>query len=381
MKAASIWRKKELKNYKLLLLWSLSMNDREAMELLESMVRIRSLSGEERGIAAFLVQVMRAHDFDRAFIDEAGNAIGVITPHNVAVESVRTMVLLGHMDTVPGDIPVRIENEKLYGRGAVDAKGPLACFVAAAARLAREGAPLRIVVIGCVEEESPTSKGARFAVGQHRPDFCIVGEPSGWNGVTLGYKGYVQARLRLEQGSAHTAHPTPTVADLACRTWMVIREAAERFNAGRDRIFDHVMPVLTGVNSGGDGRRDWAELRLGVRLPPDLPPDGAENWLRECAPEWRLEATGGVPAWSGPRTTPLHRALARAIRAQGGEPIFKVKTGTADLNIVAPAWGCPTLAYGPGDAALDHTPDEHIELPEYLRSVEILTAAIRSCAA
>ena len=46
-----------------------------------------------------------------------------------------------------------------------------------------------------------------------------------------------------------------------------------------------------------------------------------------------------------------------------------LKTGTADLNIVAPAWGCPALAYGPGDASLDHTPNEHIHLSEFLKSV------------
>jgi len=55
-----------------------------------------------------------------------------------------------------------------------------------------------------------------------------------------------------------------------------------------------------------------------------------------------------------------------------------MKTGTSDMNIAAPAWGCPILAYGPGDSALDHTPDEHIDLDEYLRAVRVLTGVIEA---
>jgi hypothetical protein len=47
---------------------------------------------------------------------------------------------------------------------------------------------------------------------------------------------------------------------------------------------------------------------------------------------------------------------------------------------VAPAWGCPALAYGPGDAALDHTPDEHIVLAEYLRGIAVLEQTLQTCA-
>ena len=68
--------------------------------------------------------------------------------------------------------------------------------------------------------------------------------------------------------------------------------------------------------------------------------------------------------------------LLRAIRAEGGRPRFKLKTGTADMNIVGLAWGCPIVAYGPGDSSLDHTPDEHIEIDEYLRGIDVLTRAL-----
>ena len=57
--------------------------------------------------------------------------------------------------------------------------------------------------------------------------------------------------------------------------------------------------------------------------------------------------------------------------------MFKHKTGTSDMNVVGPVWGGNIVAYGPGDARLDHTPQEHIVLNEYLQSIDILEQALR----
>ena len=62
------------------------------------------------------------------------------------------------------------------------------------------------------------------------------------------------------------------------------------------------------------------------------------------------------------------------------QPGFVVKTGTSDMNVVAPVWQCPIVAYGPGDSALDHTPNEHLELDEYWRAVLVLEATLRQLA-
>ena len=74
--------------------------------------------------------------------------------------------------------------------------------------------------------------------------------------------------------------------------------------------------------------------------------------------------------------TQLVRAFLSGIRSQGGEPRFVNKTGTADLNVVAPVWKCPAVVYGPGDSVLDHTPNEHINLDEYQKAVDVLSAAL-----
>jgi LysW-gamma-L-lysine carboxypeptidase len=93
-----------------------------------------------------------------------------------------------------------------------------------------------------------------------------------------------------------------------------------------------------------------------------------------------VRLTGAEPAYRGDKNNALVRALLAAIREVGGEPGFKLKTGTADMNILGPAWGCPTVAYGPGDSTLDHTPDEHIVLADYHRAIVVLDLALRRLA-
>jgi len=72
------------------------------------------------------------------------------------------------------------------------------------------------------------------------------------------------------------------------------------------------------------------------------------------------------------------RAFLSSIRGQAGRPRFVLKTGTSDMNVVGPAWGCPIVAYGPGDSALDHTPEERISLREYLQSIEVLKSMVNT---
>ncbi len=93
-----------------------------------------------------------------------------------------------------------------------------------------------------------------------------------------------------------------------------------------------------------------------------------------------LTFSGEEQAFQSTRTTPLARIMSRAIRAGGGQPTFKLKTGTSDMNVVGPGWGDNIVAYGPGDSRLDHTPQEHIVLSEYLQAIDVLERALRELA-
>ncbi|HEY0739086.1 MAG TPA: [LysW]-lysine hydrolase [Herpetosiphonaceae bacterium] len=345
-------------------------DDHAAIALLHELVAIPSVSGDERAAVEYLVGQMAALGFT-ASIDGAGNAVG-----SIGQGRPETM-LLGHIDTVPGAIPVRQESGRLYGRGAVDAKGSLAAFVIAAARLhAQNRLNGRIVVIGCVEEEVASSRGAHCVVDRYRPDQCIVGEPSGWNRVTLGYKGSLRLTCRAAGPCTHSAHDHLTTPERISALWQQIAGYAAAFNAERERAFDQLLPTLLSINSGGDGLSEWAVAEISIRLPLDLLPDPLAAVVQGFDPQVQVSIQGAVPAFQAERSSPLARALTRAIRQQSMQPSLVLKTGTADMNIVGPAWRCPIVAYGPGDAALDHTPDEHIVLDEYLLAIRVLEAAL-----
>ena len=352
------------------------------VDLLVDAVRIPSLSGQERALAEFLVAWARAHGFDRAYLDEAGNAVAERGPADIPP----ALVLLGHMDTVPGDIPIRVEGNVLYGRGTVDAKGPLCAFFCAAA-LAEVPPGVRLVVVGATEEEAATSRGARHIrdrfLHEGVPAACIIGEPSGWDRITLGYKGRLLIDFVARQPAAHTAGPGALgVADRLCRWWNNVKALCERHNANHTRAFDHLLPSLRAVYTESDGLYDTVRARVGLRLPLHLEREDLERTLRAYANEVGGDLTfyGYEPAFRADKHTPLVRAFTASIRAEGARPGFKVKTGTSDMNVVGPAWQCPIVAYGPGDSSLDHTPNEHIHLDEYLLAIRVLERVIQRMA-
>jgi LysW-gamma-L-lysine carboxypeptidase len=313
--------------------------------------------------------------------DKAGNAVGVLASPSYVGDApgqqvTRELMLLGHIDTVAGYPPVVCRDGKLYGRGAVDAKGPLAAF-ATAANLVGARSGWRIVVVGAVEEEAATSKGARAIVRTHRPDMVIIGEPTGWQKVALGYKGRLLADLTVRRPMSHRAGPEASAPERAIAYWNSVAGRLEQLNAGRERIWDRVQGTLRGFATSDDGLEELASLQLGFRLPLHLSPEQLKDQLRDLANGHSLSFHGEETAFRAEKNTPLVRAFLRAVRDHGGEPGFVVKTGTSDMNVVGPAWDCPIAAYGPGESALDHTPDEHVNLAEWQMGVAVLAEAIR----
>jgi [amino group carrier protein]-lysine/ornithine hydrolase len=387
-----------------------------AVDLVRGLVAIPSVSTHEGPAAAWLVNQMRAHGFDRAFVDDAGNAVGELGD----VAARRTIVLLGHIDTVPGNIPVRIDGKLLYGRGSVDAKGPLATFVAASARFgsaAAQAAHARVVVVGAVEEEAATSKGARFIASRFNgtaeriPDACIIGEPSRWNRITLGYKGRLLLDLTADQPMAHTAGPDASVASAVVDLWNWVTGHAAEVNAGKDTAFDQLTPSLRRfITATTEHMHDTVDAQFAWRLPVGFDADEfmqlieaqipkpsrlRQGYGGQASPQASAKATAGKQAltptfklsfrgyekaWRGDRTNPLVRSFLAGLRSfAASEKLgFVLKTGTSDMNVVAPVWKCPVAAYGPGDSALDHTPNEHLDLDEYWKAVQVLEQTLHA---
>ncbi|GGT19621.1 M20/M25/M40 family metallo-hydrolase [Streptomyces purpureus] len=338
-----------------------------AVGLLRKMLEIPSSSYQERALADYLAEVLTDLGF-QAHIDGVGNVIGVIERG-----AGPTLMLLGHMDTVSGHLPVRSEDGRLYGRGAVDAKGPLAAMICAAA-----GAvdfPGRIVVIGVVEEETPRSRGAMAIRATHqRPDALIIGEPSGWSSVVLGYKGKLDLRYTVKCPATHPSNPVPKASELAVACWDALVELL-----GPDAshgVFDQPGATLCRLNAD----LTTATADLSVRIPPGFDVDELVRELRDRLPAGSLDVLNSVAACRVGRADPAVRALVCGIRQLHARPRLVVKTATSDMNTLAEVWDIPMATYGPGDSTLDHADDEHIVLSDYLRGIDVLTIAISELA-
>jgi LysW-gamma-L-lysine carboxypeptidase len=336
--------------------------------LLRRMVEIESVTGGEDELADYLVRRMRELGF-RSHRDDAGNAVGSLGDGDGPV-----IMLLGHLDTVPGRLPVRVDDGALHGRGSVDAKGPLATMVWAAAR-AGEGCGARLVVVGAVGEEG-LSPGARHLLVGPVPDAVVIGEPSGARDVVIGYKGVIRLTFDVTRPRMHTSSPAPKAVEIAVEFWRDLREHLAGLHQG-SRLFDLAVPCLEEL--AGDITQ--ARARVSCRVPPGFDARAFRAWLDKRAGDDTVTVVEELPAVRSPRTDPVARALCGAVRHRGGSPTVKVKLGTSDMNVVGPRWRVPIAAYGPGDARLDHTDDEHLPLADYLFAIDVLTDAIQDLAA
>ncbi|MEJ2549921.1 MAG: [LysW]-lysine hydrolase [Anaerolineales bacterium] len=335
----------------------------ERERLIHDLVSIPSPSGDEATAALFLAHWMGDHGM-RAYVDRTNSVVGI------RGEGETDIVLLGHIDTVPGEIPVRVDGRVLYGRGSVDAKGPLAAFIIAATQV-EPPSGTRVIVIGATGEETD-SRGARNALKIFQPKACLIGEPSSWDRITLGYKGHLMLRWVFTGALAHSAAPLQTPAECAFRFWQEVQRYEDDFNRDRPGVFDRLDASLRSLNTHQRGCYGQADMQLVFRLPPDLPLERLENDLRALNGTARLEFSRREVSHVAEKNTFLTRALLQAIRSNGGRPRFVNKTGTSDMNIVAPVWNCPIAAYGPGDSSLDHTPQEHLDLNEFQRSIDVV---------
>lgn len=332
------------------------MNDEGAVEFLKELLNIYSPSGKEADLAAYLVKRLKELGFN-AFVDHVGNVIASpLSP----VPSEPELLFLGHIDTVPGFITVREEGGKIFGRGAVDAKGPLAAFLVALIRVKPKKA---VVFVGAVGEETE-SIGAKHIIPCFNPRYAVVGEPSHWEGITLGYKGRLIIHYTISKPKFHTAAPSINAPEEAIRFWQEFKARAECFNGA-------INLSLLEICSGEEDFCTFAEMKVGLRLPPGIKPASVANLALSLAGEAKLEFSGEEEAFVAERNTALVKTFLKAIRAEGGKPRFKLKTGTSDMNLAGRSWGCPILAYGPGDSSLDHTPWEHIEIDDYLKAIRV----------
>ncbi|MGW8883116.1 M20/M25/M40 family metallo-hydrolase [Streptomyces sp. NPDC055749] len=334
------------------------------LALLTKLVSVPSVSGDEAELAEFLADWCRERGMS-ATVDKAGNLVAT------RGTGPRRLMLLGHLDTVPHHWPVAWREDELWGRGSVDAKGSLANFleVLAHADIPEDG---RLCVVGAVEEEISSSKGAFHARDHYPADAVVIGEPSGSQKLTLGYFGLFKLQVTASVASGHSAGmdavsaPDRLIGALGDIREAVLAKAPDALSA--------VIDVTCAT-----GREEHrATGILNFRVPPSADLDALRTAALGAAREGvAIEVLRATPGYSGGRSSSLVKVFTRAFADAGIRPRFVVKKGTSDMNTLATTWSdVPMVAYGPGDSALDHTDEERIGGTEYRTARSLLADAV-----
>jgi [amino group carrier protein]-lysine/ornithine hydrolase len=355
----------------------------QAVRLLTNLLGIYSPSGKEKDIANFLAGEMKKLGF-QVGVDAIGNVIGVVG------EGEPTIFLCGHMDTVAGYVPLRVEEGKIYARGAVDAKGPLAAMVMAAAQVAKEPGFKGKVLVASVVEEEATSRGVRYLIHEGiEADYAIFGEPSGVENITIGYKGQIQLKVTLKTQTGHSSTPWlyENALEKAYEVWEQIKNSYPPMEK-QESPFQAVTACLTKI-SGGRANSVIpfeSEFHLDIRIPPQFTSAQVFEEIQKVVAQYQannpkvaVKATveDSVEPFEVNKSSPLVHALSASVRKVLNKPATLLrKTGTGDMNILGKAMNLLIVTYGPGDSHLDHTVDEHIIISEYLDSIQIYKETI-----
>ncbi len=357
----------------------------KAVRFLTNLLGIYSPSGKEQGIANFLAVEMKKLGF-QVGIDAIGNVIGVVG------EGDPVIFLCGHMDTVHGVLPLRVEEGKIYARGAVDAKGPLAAMVMAAAEAGKDPAFKGKILIASVVEEEATSRGVKHLITQGiKADYAIFGEPSGVENITVGYKGQIQLKIvcKTETGHASTPWLYDNALEKAYELWNQIKNASNYPSLDpSESPFTAVTACLVRVVGGRATSvvPFEAEMNLDVRVPIQFSTTQVFDQLSKIITKYQAAnpkviviptVQDTVEPFEVDKSSPLVHLMSSSIRKVLNKPAKLLhKTGTGDMNILGKSMNLPIVTYGPGDGHLDHTLEEHIVVSEYLDSIQVYRETI-----
>ena len=193
--------------------------DKDAIAFLKKCIEIYSPSGQEEEYSKFIADFLKNNGFEVSF-DNVGNLIGE------KGEGKPELLLVSHLDTIPGELPVIEKEGKIYGRGAVDCKPSLAAMVYSISQINFTKQDIgKIVFAGIVREEDSLEGIQEFMKSGVTPDFSIFGEPTKINQICIGYKGRICIGFRVLSQSGHVASSWQYInaIEVALEIWNIIK--------------------------------------------------------------------------------------------------------------------------------------------------------------
>jgi len=358
-----------------------TLTERFAIKTLEKALKIYTPSLREKNLAEFLVDKCDDLGFNDIHTDEVGNVIATKGSGSPKI------LFCGHMDTVPGRIRVRKEDDYLFGRGSSDAKGPLIAMLFAAASAQENGGT--VMFVGAVDEEGNATGIKNLVKNKPNVDYAIFGEPSGIKQVTIAYKGRIAINLKINvKNSAHAS--APWLAKNAIEESALFTREIKRSLEADQEVKNKGMQLtatITEIKGGLSHNVTPQECNstLDIRIPVDMNCNMVEEKIskivNEIAEKQKVEAFYSIIDETEPFEANHNSSLVRSLTLsvldiEKKRPMLIRKTGTGDMNVIGNQLKIPVVTFGPGDPHAAHTIDEKISITEYLRGIEILKRTI-----
>jgi acetylornithine deacetylase len=366
-------------------------------EVLASLIRIDSQNPVlapgapgEQDIAAFCVAWLTRQGVD-AWTEEAAPGRPNVVARTGSGDG-PILVLCAHLDTVSAagmEIPPfepRVEQRRMYGRGAYDMKGGVAAVLCALAALAQR--PLQgTVMAALVADEEYESLGAADFVRRHSADACILTEPSDGR-LVVAHKGFVWLEVTTRGVAAHGSRWEDGVSAIGRMAQVVSALDALDRDVLRNRTHPLVGPASLhcAMISGGEGWSTYAPactLRVERRTIPGEDADAVVREIRACIAATGVDTDVVVHLVRSPLECPADSPVTAAVRAAvteatGAEPEDSGVAYWMDAAIFADA-GVAAVNYGPSGGGA-HAAVEWVDLDSVARCAQVLeAAAVRFC--
>lgn len=371
--------------------------------LCQALIQEQSYSGHEDGVVARMKRAFTELKFDDVSVDEYGNVLGHIKGKHPG----RTLLLDGHIDTVPVPDESKwthkpfcgeLENGKIYGRGTSDMKGAVSAMIAGAAFFAadteRDFAG-DVFVSGVVHEECFEGIAARKISERIKPDFVVIGESSELN-LKRGQRGRAEIVVETFGKPAHSANPRAGV-NAVYKMATLISEIA-KLKAPVHAILGDGILELTDIKSspypGASVVPDYCRATYDRRL---LVGETKETVLKplqaliagmktkdaefearasfasgaeQCYTGGQISGERFFPGWVFDRDDEFVQAALAGLHGAGLNPEVTQYSFCTNGSHYAGEAGIKTIGFGPSRESLAHTIDEYIEIDQLTKAVE-----------
>ena len=346
------------------------MLDMDVVTLHQALVAIPSLSHQEK----------EAADFMERHLSEAGLRVTryedniVAEWGEIASEGSRTLLLNSHLDVVPPSsnhpfppFEPTIQDGKIFGRGAVDAKASVASMATAVCRLASKGyAPDGKIVLAfttCEETGGEHNGLEQIAKKLPKAHAALVGEPTHMQ-PCVAQKGLLILRLDANGSSCHAARAEEGQNAIS----MMVRDISRLENYLFDRVHPYLGTTTANVTviEGGTARNvipDLCHAFVDIRSTPSYTHDEIAELLQaQLESHVHIHSKRFLPVDTAPGEAIVQACLSGSPNSEAfGSPTMSDWIHLKDI---------PTVKIGPGDSRLSHTADEHVEIEELVESCD-----------